>query len=511
MKYLAALITAVFVLLPVRGAVAQSTGQSRASNQAAVKPAAPSSTPVTPLGAPADANAPAALAILNGQTITVTDLEPAVAQEVAKLGEKIAQVRSQILELQINTVLLDVEAKKRKLTRQQLYDLEVAKRVTDPTEAEITKFVEANREQLGQGDPASIRSQAIAYLRADREQKLSEELAGRLRVTNPVTLATDINRADLNSATIVATVAGQPITAGSLSERLKPLIYKLRLNTYQITSEALNRTVDDLLLLAEANRRNVPPENILRVEITEKAHPPTDAEVEKFYADNKARINGDLASVRNQIASYLQQQEQDRMQHALSERLRKGAQLRILLTEPEPPVLVISTTGEPARGELNAPVTVVEYTDFQCPACAAMHPVLEQVLPTYGNRVRFVVRNYPLPRHLHARKAAEAADAANAQGKFFEYTALLFKRQNALDVASLKKYASELGLDRTRFDTELDRGIYAADVKHDIDDGQINGVQYTPTIFINGVMLLELTPEALRAAIDKALSKAGVR
>src|SRR2546425_1382696 len=274
MKYLAALIPAVFFLLPGLGAVAQSTTQSRASSQAAVKPAAPTSTPMTPLGASADPNTPAALAILNGQTITVTDLEPAVAQEIAKLGEKIAQVRSQVLELQVNTVLLDVEAKKRKLTSQQLYDLEVAKRITDPTEAEITKFVEANREQLGQVDPASIRSEAIAYLRADREQKLSAELARRLRVTNQVTLVADINRADLTPPTIVATVVGQPITAGSLSERLKPLIYRLRLNNYQITIEALNRTVNDLLILAEANRRNVPPENILRMEITEKVHPP---------------------------------------------------------------------------------------------------------------------------------------------------------------------------------------------------------------------------------------------
>jgi len=125
--------------------------------------------------------------------------------------------------------------------------------------------------------------------------------------------------------------------------------------------------------------------------------------------------------------------------------------------------------------------------------------------------VRFVVRNYPLARHAHARKAAEAADAANAQGKFFEYTALLFKRQNALDVASLKKYASEVGLNRARFDADLDSGTYAADVKHDIDDGQMNGVEATPTIFINGVMLKELSPEGLRAAIDKALGKPGVR
>jgi protein-disulfide isomerase len=304
-------------------------------------------------------------------------------------------------------------------------------------------------------------------------------------------------------------VAGTPITAESLAERLKPIIYKLRLNVYQLTSAALTRTVNDLLLLAEANRRNLPPEAILRAEVTEKAHAPTDAEVAKFYADNKARITGDLASARNQIISYLQQQAQEQAEHTLSERLRKGADLRVLLTEPEQPVQLIGTAGEPARGDANAPVTVVEFTDFQCPACAGLHPVLEQVLPTYGTRVRFVVRNFPLSRHPQARKAAEAADAANAQGKFFEYTALLFKRQNALDVPSLKKYATEIGLDRARFDAELDSGKYAQEVKHDLDDGQIYGIDGTPTIFINGIALRDLTAEALRAAIDKALVARG--
>jgi protein-disulfide isomerase len=98
----------------------------------------------------------------------------------------------------------------------------------------------------------------------------------------------------------------------------------------------------------------------------------------------------------------------------------------------------------------NAAVTIVEFTDFQCPACAAMHPVLEEVLKSYGNKVRFVVRDFPLNQHEWARKAAEAANAANAQGKFFEYIAVLFKNQKALDVPSLKKYASDLGLDRAR-------------------------------------------------------------
>lgn len=116
--------------------------------------------------------------------------------------------------------------------------------------------------------------------------------------------------------------------------------------------------------------------------------------------------------------------------------------------EPEPPIQAISVDDDPVRGEPNAAVTIVEFTDFQCPSCAAMNPVLDEVLKSYGNKVRLVVRDFPLEMHANARKAAEAANAAHAQGKFFEYTALLFKRQDALDVPSLKKYATEIGLDR---------------------------------------------------------------
>jgi protein-disulfide isomerase len=137
-----------------------------------------------------------------------------------------------------------------------------------------------------------------------------------------------------------------------------------------------------------------------------------------------------------------------------------------------------------------------------------MHPVLEEVLKSYGNKVRFVVRDFPLNQHENARKAAEAANAANAQGKFFEYAGLLFKNQKALDVASLKKYASDLGLNRARFDAELDRGVYAAEVKKDIEDGEIYGVGSTPTIFINGVQLRILNAEGLREAIDRAAAGA---
>jgi protein-disulfide isomerase len=137
-----------------------------------------------------------------------------------------------------------------------------------------------------------------------------------------------------------------------------------------------------------------------------------------------------------------------------------------------------------------------------------MQPVLDEVLKSYGNKVRFVVRDFPLNVHANARKAAEAANAANAQGKFFEYALILFKHQDALDVPSLKKYASDLGLNRAQFDAALDSGKFAGEVRHDIDDGEKYGIDGTPAIFINGVALTELSNEALRAAIDKALAAA---
>ena len=242
-----------------------------------------------------------------------------------------------------------------------------------------------------------------------------------------------------------------------------------------------------MLLLEEARRRQIGPEEIVRTEISDKVRNPTEEEVAKFYSENKARISGDLNSVRNQVASFTSRTNPDAtLEKDLSARLRKSANIRWLITEPAQPVQNISVDDDPSRGDVNAPVTVVEFTDFQCPACAAMHPVVEEVLKSYGDKVRFVVRDFPLNQHENARKAAEAANAANAQGKFFEYITLLFKNQKALDIPSLKKYASELGLDRARFDAALDRGVYAAEVKKDVTDGEMYGVGSTPTIFVNG-------------------------
>ncbi len=492
---------------------AQSPRRRGARRLTEVKPAAsqPASQPQpapTPIASAAPI-APIPLAILNGQNITTADIDPKVRPEVEALDERIAVARGQVLEIQVNTVLLETEAAKRRISPQQLYQLEILRKIGEPTAAEIERVIQDNRKQIDPaGDPAAIRQQIISFIKGEREAAITDEFIKRLRASYPVVRVVPTNVETLPPATVVVTVGGRPITAGVIDERLKPIIYKLRLNTYELARQAVEITISDLLLLAEASRRNVPPEEIVRKEITEKVRTPTEAEIAKFYNDNKAKIPTDLAAASGQIASYLQQQEQQRLEQGLATQLRTGASIRFLISEPVLPVQSISVDDDPIRGDASAAVTIVEFTDFQCPSCAAMQPILEEALKSYGSKVRLVVRDFPLNMHANARKAAEAANAARAQGKFFEYTALLFKRQNALDVPSLKKYASELGLDRARFDAELDGGKYSAEVKHDIDDGEVYGVDSTPAIFVNGVALREMSSEALRALIDRGLAGA---
>lgn len=447
---------------------------------------------------------PISLVTVNGQTFTTADLDPALRQELEGLEDKIAAARKSVLDLQINTMLLQIEAKKRRIDTHRLYELEVSSRVPAITPAQIKKLIDDNRSQFEGVDPAVANQQVAAYLRDEAENKLADELVSRLRKTNPVVLGVDVNSPALNNNSVVATIAGQPLKADAVLERLKPIIYKMELDAYEAAKRRADQLVDDKLLLDEAKRRQIGPEEIIRSQVSDKVRNPTEEEVAKFYSENKARIAGDLNSVRNQIATYLQNESRQRLEQDLSTQLRKGANIQWLITEPTPPVQNISVDDDPSRGDVNAPVTIVEFTDYQCPACAAMHPVLDEVIKAYGSKVRFVVRDFPLNQHEHARKAAEAANAAHAQGKFFEYIALLFKNQKALDVPSLKKYATEIGLDRARFDAALDRGVYATEVKKDIDDGEMYGIGSTPSIFINGIQLRTLSAEALREAIDRA-------
>ncbi|HWZ89023.1 MAG TPA: thioredoxin domain-containing protein [Polyangiaceae bacterium] len=160
----------------------------------------------------------------------------------------------------------------------------------------------------------------------------------------------------------------------------------------------------------------------------------------------------------------------------------------------------------PSFGPENAKVTVVEFSDFQCPYCSKAADVVDQVKEKYGDRVHFVFRQFPLPMHQNARGAAEAALAANAQGKFWQFHDKLFKNQGQLTRDGLEGFAKEAGLNVSEFKKALDGKTYAADVDSDVKMGESVAVQGTPTMFINGARVQNPTSfETVSAQIESAL------
>jgi protein-disulfide isomerase len=168
------------------------------------------------------------------------------------------------------------------------------------------------------------------------------------------------------------------------------------------------------------------------------------------------------------------------------------------------------TDRDHTRGPAHAPVTLVEYGDYECPHCGRAFPVLEDIRLVMGDGLRLAYRHYPITlSHSHAELAAEAAEAAGAQGRFWEMHAKLFINQDALDRPSLERYAIEIGLDVARFHMDLATGAHRDRVQSDIESGEESGVAWTPTFFINGVRFgyassLDGLLEALRTAAAAA-------
>jgi len=191
--------------------------------------------------------------------------------------------------------------------------------------------------------------------------------------------------------------------------------------------------------------------------------------------------------------------------------LAKGTKMEdlyqtILDSAPPPPKVEVGQA--PVKGNKNAPVTIIEWSDFECPFCARGAERIQQIQDKYGDKVQFAFKHQPLPMHPNAPLAAQASMAAHEQGKFWEYHDVLFANQRALDRASLERYAQQLGLDMAKFKAVLDSGKYADYVRKDSQDGSALGANGTPTFFVNGRQLVGAQPlDAFSAIIDEELAK----
>jgi protein-disulfide isomerase len=448
---------------------------------------------------------PAVLAVVNGVTITLRDLEKNTAESVRNLQRQLTDARKRELDLLINSKLLAAEAKKRGVSTAKLLEQEVVAKVKAPTPAEAQTFYDQNKARI-QGDFASAKDDILRYLLDERQRVEAKKFADGLRAGSKTVVnvaEAPLPRNDAERAQVLATVDGVNITAGDVEDSLKPLMFEVAEEIYKVRKSELDLTINDTLLVQEAQKRKITTNGLLEAEV--KPKPVTEEQARLFFEQNKERISGDFAQTKDSVISYLQQTELRNAERAFVDKLRAAAAIEVFLKAPESPVFSISTTDQPSLGNANAPVTIVAFTDYQCPSCASIHPSLERLVKENAGKVRLVTRDFPLTQHTEAFKAAEAAEAAREQGKYWEYIHVLMQNQSALGVEKLKSFAGELGLDRARFDAALDSGKFTEMVQRDLDDGMKLGLKGTPSLFINGRRVTAKSYEDLKATVDAAL------
>lgn len=450
---------------------------------------------------------PEILGVVNGVKITKNDLNPETQSRVTQLQQQVVDARARELDLQIDSILLESEAKKRGVTPSQVIKDEVVAKVPAPTEAEAQAFYEKNKAQL-KGEFKEAKDNIIEYLRYQRQQEEAGKLAQRLRAAAQVKVVAKPSTPPATSADrakVLAIVDTKQITAGDVEDSLRPLIFSVQQEVYALRKQDLELKVNDTLLSQEAQKKGITTRALLEAEVNAKLPRVTEAQAQTFYNENKDRISGDFAQTKAQIIQYLEEGKEHEATLAFADQLRRASKIEINLTAPESPAFSIATDDQPVKGNPKAVVTIVEFTDFECPSCARQHPVLERIVSEFGDRLKLVVRDFPLSQHANARKAAEAAEAAREQGKYWEYAAVLFRNQSALGVDKLKQYATELGLDRAKFDAALDSGKFAEKIQRDLADGRKLGINGTPTLYVNGKRISDNSYESLKSAVEAAL------
>jgi protein-disulfide isomerase len=311
--------------------------------------------------------------------------------------------------------------------------------------------------------------------------------------------------------TPVAKVAGQTITAGELDELVKSDLSRLdqqyQEERYQLRRQGLESMIRRKLFEDKAKAQGVSVDELVNKEVVAKIAEPGDEEIRALY--DRAKAGGQqlppVDQVRGEIAKFIKNQKAQGEMTAYYERLKKEQGVEVLLPAYTPPKVSVAATG-PSKGPEDAPITIVEFSDYECPYCVRAEPTVKDLLAAYPGKIRLVYRDFPLPNHAAAPKASEAGHCAGDQGKFWEMHARLFAANGKLAVSDLKSYAREVGVDGAKFDRCLDSGEKASVVAFHKKAGDEAGVSGTPAFFVNGRLLSGAQPlEAFKAVVDEEL------
>jgi protein-disulfide isomerase len=310
------------------------------------------------------------------------------------------------------------------------------------------------------------------------------------------------------TTTSLADVNGEAITVEDLERALGARLRKLEEQVYDLKRSQLDAIIADRLLAQEAAKRGVSVPALVDAEVTSKVGLVSEQDVESLYQANKDRIRGEETEVRQQLRTYLQQQKLAAQRARFVESLRSQATIVDRLQAPPIVRMEVPVDGAPVRGAADAPVTIVEFSDFHCPFCKRVQPTLVQLLERYAGKIKIVYRDFPIDSlHPQARRAAEAARCARDQGKFWEYHDLVYAGPASAMPEELERYAGQVELDVAAFGRCLSGGVHHAAVQRDSADGTRLGISGTPAFFVNGRPLTGAQPlEAFVRVIEEELA-----
>lgn len=317
-----------------------------------------------------------------------------------------------------------------------------------------------------------------------------------------------------NTATPAAKVGEETISLEEIQRSLQTELAQIERERHRLIEEKLDQLIAQKLLAAEAKRRGISVEELLKQDVSGKTPNATDAEIDAYIAENRSRLSQpDDPQLRLKIWEYLQGQKVSRQREAYVRELRAKAGVTVYLQEPAGARAQVDTGKGFVRGAKDAAVTIVEFSDFQCPYCQAVVATINQLMAQYAGKIKLIFRDFPIPNlHPLAPKAHEAARCAAEQDKFWEYHDLLFERSPRLAPAELKQYAREIMLNGEDFDKCFDGGKYQAAIASDVQDGMRLGASGTPTFFINGRMIVGAQPIAtFQKIIDSELARKSAR
>lgn len=325
--------------------------------------------------------------------------------------------------------------------------------------------------------------------------------------------STSTNADDPAADKVIATWTGGQMTYAQLMEKVGAELASMdadhRVSRYEFQTNAMERAIDELLLEAEVKKAGVADiEALLKKEIEEKVPTPSEDAIKAELPKFQERAPGiDLESARPYIERQLREGALQAKYQEYMTALRAAAGVKKDFPYPNVPRAEVPVDDtDPVLGAKDAPVTIVQFAEYQCYYCNKVRPTLDELMKKYEGKVRLVFKDYPLPSHDRAMPAAQAAHCAGEQGKYWDINARMLENQGALGDEDLKRHATELGLDVAKFEECRTSGKYAAKVEASMKDAQKVGVQATPTFLVNGLKVSGAQPiERFSAIIDREL------